>query len=306
VTLLIPEFLQTKTYSAQRLRSVFLDMPLSEGVGPAGSLGVAQRSAGANMSVDVSAGGGFVKGDTTARQGLYHAYNDAVLNLTIGANAAGNPRVDQIILRVNDTIDGAGGADNAAVEVLAGTATSGATLDNRSGAAALPATAIRLADVLVANGAASITSSNIRDRRLIAAGGLRKLFYTGAPQSTSTSLVQINSSLAVSLEVSGDWPLEFGFTGNAFNASASARAAFYMYYKFDSTSFAAIPNTPEHNHWSPSTTLGSGFNMHRIVDPLGAGRVTISPYWIMSAANTEQLSSNSLLWVRELVGESLN
>jgi hypothetical protein len=151
----VPEFLQTKTYAAMRLRQVWLDLPVQEGVVGANDLKVAQRAAGgANMSVDIAAGSAFVQGDTTSRQGLYHAYNDALVNLAIGNNSTGNPRLDQIICRVYDSQDGLAGADQATLEVVPGTATAGATLDNRNGAAALPFTAVRIA---------SYRSSNARD-----------------------------------------------------------------------------------------------------------------------------------------------
>lgn len=166
-----PEFLQTKTYAAMRLRQVFLDLPVQEGVVSSGDLKVAQRAAGgANLSVDIAAGSAFVQGDTTSRQGLYHAYNDGLVNLAIGNNTSGNPRLDQIVCRVYDSQDGLSGADQATLEVIPGSATAGATLDNRSGAAALPFSAMRVADVLVASGASSIVNSNIRDRRPWARG----------------------------------------------------------------------------------------------------------------------------------------
>jgi hypothetical protein len=171
MALLIPEYIQNKQYAAQRLRAELLDSFLQEGVVGGTDLKVVQRaSGGANMSVDIAAGAAYVKGDTTTRQGLYHVYNDALMNIAIGANSSGNPRIDQIILRAYDSIDGGAGSDNAVLEVIAGTATAGATLDNRTGAAALPATAVRLADVLVINGAATITNSSIRDRRPWAGG----------------------------------------------------------------------------------------------------------------------------------------
>lgn len=182
MALLIPEYLQTKTYSAARVRGVLMDSAIQEGVVGGGDLKVTQRaSGGANMSVDIAEGAGFVKGDLTARQGLYHVYNDAAVNIAIGSNTSGNPRLDQIILRVLDSQDGLAGADLAQLEVLPGTATAGATLDNRNGAAALPMTAMRIADVLVVSGASSIVNAVIRDRRPWARGAF---FVVDHPNTT--------------------------------------------------------------------------------------------------------------------------
>jgi hypothetical protein len=167
----VPDFYQTKLYPAQALRETLLDQGLQEGVvgdaiaGFSTPFKVSQRAASANMTVDVAGGGAYVRGDYSSRQGLYHVFNDAVANVSIGANGTGNPRIDQVILRIHDTTDGGGAQDAATIEVLAGGASAGATLDNRTGAQTLPGGAIRLADVLVGAGVGSITNSNIRDRR---------------------------------------------------------------------------------------------------------------------------------------------
>lgn len=89
---------------------------------------------------------------------------------TIGANSSGNPRIDQIILTTTGW--GAG-----TVSVLQGTATGGATLDNRTGAAALPNSAIRLADILMPTGFAGpfVQNTHIRDRRQWARGAFANL-----------------------------------------------------------------------------------------------------------------------------------
>lgn len=161
MALLTPEYLQTKRYSAIKDRQLQADEVMQEGIANFGDYAVTQRAAGANMSVDIAAGKAFVQGDAVARQGYYHVVNDAVINAAIAANASGNPRLDQIILRAYDSTDAAQGTDVPAIEVLQGTPTAAATLANRSGAAALPQTALRLADVLVANGAASIANASI-------------------------------------------------------------------------------------------------------------------------------------------------
>jgi len=195
-----PEFLQTKRYSAQRTRAMLQAMPLQEGVVPyslsAVPFKVSQRAAGANMTVDIAGGDAWVMGDSLARQGLYHVVNDATFNLAVPANASGNPRLDQVVLKVNDTMHG-GVGDTASLEIVQGTATGGATLDNRSGAAGLPNTAMRCADILVPASASSIVDANIRDRRQWALGA--RWFHqrptSGATYSTtSLSYVAIDST----------------------------------------------------------------------------------------------------------------
>lgn len=195
-----PDFLQTKRYSAQRLRATMLATKLQEGVVNFSLSTVpfkaTQRAAGANMSVDIAAGDAWVQGDAVARQGLYHVVNDATFNLAVPANAIANPRLDQVVLKVNDTIHG-GVGDNATLEIVQGTATGGATLDNRTGAAALPNTAMRIADILTPASASSIVDAAIRDRRQWAHGA--RWFHqrpTGGAnyQTASTTMAAVDST----------------------------------------------------------------------------------------------------------------
>lgn len=194
----VPRFLQTKRYPAIELRRALQGTAIQAGVLAAADLKVTQRGAGANMSVDVAAGGAWVKGSFTARQGMYHVYNDAVANVAIATNSSGNPRLDQIVLRVHDTINGGGAQDAATLEVVQGTPTAGATLDNRSGAPALPTSVLRLADVLVANGAGSIANADIRDRRPWAHGAFSLVVQTSGADYTNagnTSFSEIDATL---------------------------------------------------------------------------------------------------------------
>lgn len=235
MTLATPEYLQTKTYVAERDRFVNQHgAPIQEGVVANTDyptpLKVTQRGAGANMSVDVASGPGWVKGDASARSGLYHVHNQGVVNVPVAANASGSPRIDQIVLHIYDTVDIAGsGTDTPALEIVQGTATGGATLDNRSGAAALPANAIRLADVLVANGAASILDASIRDRRPWAHGAyFVSNQIAGADYSiSSTTFAELDATnLKKRIECSGR-PLKVRFAADQYLGSAANQAGIF-------------------------------------------------------------------------------
>jgi len=164
----------------QRMRQLLLEQGggIQEGVVGANDLKVVQRGAGANQSVDVGTGADWVQIDTGTRNGLGHVYNDATANVVVTASNGTNPRIDQIILRWNDTSIPTGSGNVPTLEVLTGTATSGATLDNRTGAAALPNDCLRLADILVPAASSSVTTANIRDRRPWARGATRILTRT--------------------------------------------------------------------------------------------------------------------------------
>jgi hypothetical protein len=153
-------------YQAIDLRRVNA-LPISEGIEAGGAYLVSQRGLGANMSVDIAANVAavVVQGDYPAQSRYVVAPHSTVINEAIGAADPTNPRVDQIILEVLDNVYDGSGLSKARTRVLPGTPTSGATLANRTGATALPLSAMRLADVLVPAASSSVVTANIADRR---------------------------------------------------------------------------------------------------------------------------------------------
>lgn len=151
-----------------------LDALANEGVVAADDLKVSQRAAGANLSVDVAVGDAFVGIESAGYGGKRYCRNQAISNSGTPGSAsapdwastfttpdAGNPRVDRVVLTARDSsIDGAGAYD-CVLRVIAGTATAGATLANLTGAAAVPANSLLLANVLLGAGATTIPDANI-------------------------------------------------------------------------------------------------------------------------------------------------
>lgn len=203
MTLLTPEFLQTKTYSALRDRLALAHGGrVQAGVWDANDFKVAQRAAGANMSVDIGAGYALVPADDPGNAGLYHAQNDATINLaTFTAANATNPRIDQVVLRVYDTTHGGDVSDTPTVELVTGTATSGATLDNRTGAGTPPTGTLRLADVLIPAASTSVVTANIRDRRPWARGALG--YVTAAAALVNTAGATNSEASAMRMRIEG-------------------------------------------------------------------------------------------------------
>lgn len=158
-------------YGAVDIRR-YLGLGFREGVMSTADLAVTQRAGGPGMAVDVAVGYGLVQGDAVALQGLYHVVSDTALTganeLTISAAHATLPRVDSIILDVQDNAYDGSGFNRARVRVLTGTPSAGANRTNRTGAVALPQTALLLADVEVAANATTISNANIQDRRPLA------------------------------------------------------------------------------------------------------------------------------------------
>lgn len=168
-TTVTPQFIQVSNYfNAVDLRDA-ANKPAWEGVRE----GIAQYShllttagSGGNLSVDVSAGVCYVRGDSQIDQGLYRCEFDTDNNLPLSTADATHPRVDRIVVTVRDSTYDASGYYEAKLQVRTGTPTSGATLANLTGAQALTDSEILIADVLVNAGATAPSSINTKTRSL--------------------------------------------------------------------------------------------------------------------------------------------
>jgi len=162
-----PLWLQTKSYDARSLRKPFSDL-LSQGVEDSTSFVVSINS---GLQLSISAGTAYIKGDNVADQGMYRQYTTAAVLVTANGHHATLPRLDQVIIRIMDNTHDSSTFNEARIEIVPGTATSGATLDNRNGAANLTTlgeaskSVLHLFDVLVPATSGAVT---LRDKRKIA------------------------------------------------------------------------------------------------------------------------------------------
>lgn len=177
MTVRVPEFLPSNAYTFQSFRYALQQMRDQAGVVTGTDMKVSQHAAGANMTVDIATGNGWINGASIAQQGFYHTFNDATLNVG-NFNAADpfNPRIDQVIIAVEDASVAGTNNDGKAV-IIQGTAVAGAqavdpnSAGYRSGAAsdasirASYPNFLRLCDVAVPATATSILNSYIIDRR---------------------------------------------------------------------------------------------------------------------------------------------
>lgn len=149
---------QNIKYPARQVRALVSEL-FTEGVLDlsGGSLLVSERSAGANMSVDVAAGRCVVVGDEQADQETYLCVFDDATNLTVASADPDQARKDRVIVRVQDSAV-SGTSDGPIREVLTGTVGSGS-------APAVPDSSISIAIVDVPAGANSITDNEIADDR---------------------------------------------------------------------------------------------------------------------------------------------
>lgn len=174
MTLLRPLYMQPGVgdpaiqYTAQDDRASLLSAVFSrEGVldVDAGQLKVTQRAAGANFSVDIAAGRAAINGDDVSDQGTYVVTNTATVNLATPVAPGSGTRVHRVIARVKDKLhNGTWTTYEWVLEILQ---------DTGAGTPATPASAISLATVSIAAGAASVTNANITDTRPYASVGTR-------------------------------------------------------------------------------------------------------------------------------------
>lgn len=176
---------------------------MQEGVVAAGDLKV---TPGSGLTLNYAAGTAWVTDDSgLLASGALIPVTVGAATVTVSANASGNPRIDQVILTMT-------GHSTGTVSLLQGTATGGATLDNRTGAAALPNDAVRVADILMPNGFAGpfVQTTHIRDRRPWARGtNWRSVVESGSigngslTNNTWHSLAPSGTPMGARLEFSG-------------------------------------------------------------------------------------------------------
>lgn len=182
-----PLQLDTIKYGQEEIYRLHDDL-FSEGVVAAGDGAVTQFGGGA-MRANVAAGEAYVTYETPygGKRKLRWTATESgpVGSPTTGDNwlstfttaHATLPRIDRVVATVQDASLDATGQRRQVFQVIAGTATSGADLTNLTGATAVPANSILLANVLVRAAATTILTADIDTsntvRQLSRAGGGR-------------------------------------------------------------------------------------------------------------------------------------
>jgi hypothetical protein len=174
-----PSWLQNGSHPAENDRLTAQAIFATTGIVTSGSMAVTANSP-VGMSVRVASGWAAIVGTTQANMGTYMAYNDATDILTITTADPTNPRVDRVVVTVNDAYY-TGSTNNVVLQVIAGTPAGSPT------APATPANSISLATIAVAAGALSITSGNITDTRVLTTTNLPTGDITAVTAGTGLS-----------------------------------------------------------------------------------------------------------------------
>lgn len=262
----------------------------------------------------VAAGEAGVDGDSVTNQGRYYQRNGAAQTLDLAtAPDLTNPRIDQLVLEIKDDAHDASGLSAGRLRVITGTPTAGATLDNRTGAAALPSTCIRLADVLVpANyNAVFIAGTHIRDRRPWARGGFSRIkrnanAAAGADYTTtSVTMVDVDATnLAIRMECSGA-PVRVGMAGRIQSNTAGAGVMVMV-----TATGTQIDEAKTQVYSAAANADASGMKYFEVTYTPSPGSYLFKPQFQIASSGTAKLiaaANNALTFVvEELVRQDAN
>lgn len=155
-----PSWLQNALHPAENDRLTMQAIWATTGIIGTSSL-VVSASTPAAMTVRVAAGWGVIVGNYQPNMGVYNFYNDGTTVLPIAIADPLNPRIDRIVVTINDSYY-TGVLDDVTFQVIAGTPS------NTPVAPATPTNSISLATVAVGAAVTQINSGNITDTRVVA------------------------------------------------------------------------------------------------------------------------------------------
>lgn len=266
----------TKTYGFEWLRAM-LEAGLQQGVLNMGGAGTDLKAVpqGGNRLVDCKLGAGLIKGSGGVSalgitQGMWMIINDADVAgaWTCAVGDATNPRIDQLCIKLDESADLGTGSDQFTFVVVAGTPTSGATLDNRSGAAALPANYFRVADQLAPAAATTLLAANCRDRRAWARGFLWRGVRTAGNVSIGTTAALVDATnLAARLECTGN-PVRL--TGSFDLTHSTANQAVFLGAFVDGASAEGGNNFPSYQNIANASSYQGASLAHTFIPAAGS------------------------------------
>ena len=182
-----PSWLQNGSHPAENDRLTTQAIWKTSGLVNATDLQITQNGGG-NMSVNVSSGWAAIVGTTQANMGTYMAYNDASTNLTISTASPSNPRIDLIVITINDAYY-TGTLNNVSFQVIAGTPAASPTVP------ATPANSLALGQIAVGTSVTSILTANITNYGTLATSPFGNVSTTGTQTLTNKSLSDTTTNI---------------------------------------------------------------------------------------------------------------
>jgi len=155
-----PSWLQNALHPAENDRLTMQAIWATTGIIGTSSCAVSASSPAA-MTVEVAQGWGVIVGNYQPNMGVYNFYNDGTVVLPIAIADPLNPRIDRVVVTIQDSYY-TGSADDVIFQVVAGTP-SGSPV-----APATPTNSISLATVTVGAAVTQINTGDITDTRVTA------------------------------------------------------------------------------------------------------------------------------------------
>ena len=154
-----PSWLQNGSHPAENDRLTTTGILWkSQGVADDGAMVVSQSGTPA-MTVSISAGHALIAGTQTSNQGFYIAFNDAATTVAIATASPTLPRVDRIVVTVQDSYYGGTANNQVIYQSLTGTPNASPVPP------AVPDNSISLALIAVAANQTTVVNGNITDTR---------------------------------------------------------------------------------------------------------------------------------------------
>jgi len=204
-----PSWLQNGSHPAENDRLTTQTIWKTSGIINSTDLAVTQNSP-AGMSVLVASGWAAIVGTTQSNMGTYMAYNDATTTLTVSTANPSNPRIDIVVVTVNDAYY-TGSLNNVTFQVIAGTPAASPV------APSTPANSLLLATIAVGAGVTSIVTANITDNRVKATspiGVSTNYAVTGLLETAYIAGSAIASSQNIDIATSTSWWFTTSATAN--------------------------------------------------------------------------------------------
>jgi len=235
-----PSWLQNGSHPAENDRLTTQTIWKTSGIINSTDLAVTQNSP-AGMSVLVASGWAAIVGTTQSNMGTYMAYNDATTTLTVSTANPSNPRIDIVVVTVNDAYY-TGSLNNVTFQVIAGTPAASPV------APSTPANSLLLATIAVGAGVTSIVNANITDNRVKStspiAGVATNYAVTGLLETAYVAGSAIASSQNIDIVTSTAWWFNTAATANfALNFRGNSSTTLNSVLATGQTVTIAVANT---------------------------------------------------------------